>query len=244
MGLAAILVIGILAAAAVLVPGLLPGTNRTSSETPVSTPNPVDSVTTIRTEETPGTAVTVPTPEIPETTAPPVPTETMVIPATTTATVSATPTANASANRTLSGTKTGPAAQSNINASRPFSIGQAATDGKGQLTVDAVTWKDKMSDPTPSYAIGKKYLIVSITYENLLNGTAEVDTRSMTLKDGGGYGYDQAADVLLENPFNGKNFHPLEKRSGNLLFIVPPQATFLKLGYDFGSGNVATFQLT
>ena len=65
-----------------------------------------------------------------------------------------------------------------------------------------------MGDPTPSYAIGKKYLIVEITYENLQqNVTAEPDISGMVVKDGGGYAFDQVTDVTLEKPF-----YVLEKR--------------------------------
>jgi hypothetical protein len=130
--------------------------------------------------------------------------------------------------------------------SQPYSIGQSASDGKIKLTVNSITFKDKLSDPVPSYAIGKKYLIVEITYENLQqNVTATPDISGMMLKDGGGYSYDQANDVLLENPFYvyGKTVPPQEKRTGNMLFIVPPGATYLKFQYNFGA-NIATFQLT
>lgn len=104
-----------------------------------------------------------------------------------------------------------------------------------------------MGDPTPSYAIGKKYLIIDITYENLQrNVTAEVDLPRMAVKDAGGYAFDQVTDVTLENPFyfNGKTIPAQENRTGNMLFIVPPEATFLKFYYDFGEQKIAIFQLT
>ena len=112
--------------------------------------------------------------------------------------------------------------------------------------MNSITFKDKLSDPIPSYAIGKKYLIVEITYENLQqNITADPDINGMVVKDGGGYTFDQATDILLENPFYviGKSIPPQENRTGNMLFIVPQGATFLNLQYNFGT-NIATFQLT
>jgi hypothetical protein len=101
-----------------------------------------------------------------------------------------------------------------------------------------------MSDPTPSYAIGKKYLIVNITYENMQDATVEADSSRMLVTDGGGFPYEQVSDSLLEYPFTGKAIQPHEKRTGNVLFIVPPEATFLKFQYTFGNQQKVTFQLT
>jgi hypothetical protein len=128
-----------------------------------------------------------------------------------------------------------------------LSIGETATDGKGKLTVNSITFKDKMGDPTPSYAIGKKYLIVDITYENLQqNATAEPNISGMLVKDGGGYSYDQVTDVTLEKPFTffGKTVPPQEKVTGNMLYIVPPGASLLTFQYDFGDQFIVTYQIT
>jgi hypothetical protein len=111
--------------------------------------------------------------------------------------------------------------------------------------VNGISFKDKMSDPVPSYAVGKQYLIVNITYENLQqNATMDVDLSTMKVVDGGGYNYDPASDTALENVYTGKSILPREKRTGNLLFIVPPGATFLKLEYSVANQNPLTFQLT
>jgi hypothetical protein len=130
--------------------------------------------------------------------------------------------------------------------SQPFSIGASATDGKAKVTVNSVTFKDKLSDPIPSYAIGKKYLIVEITYENLQNATANPDTSGMLVKDGGGFTFEPASDGMLENPFyvNGKSISAHENKTGNMVYIVPPGATYLKFEYDFGDQLIAAFQLT
>ncbi|MGB9176685.1 MAG: DUF4352 domain-containing protein [Methanoregula sp.] len=113
------------------------------------------------------------------------------------------------------------------------------------MTVNSFTFKDKLSDPIPSYAIGKKYLIVDITYENVQqNATADTDTSGMLVTDGGGYIFEPASDSVLENPFNGKSVLPQESRTGNMVYIVPPEATFLKLQYNFGNQSIAKFQLT
>jgi hypothetical protein len=129
--------------------------------------------------------------------------------------------------------------------SQLLSVGQSAYDGKGKLTVHDFSFKDKMSDPTPSYAIGKKYLIVNITYENLhRNETVDADLSMMKVTDGGGYPSEPVSDIMLENVYTGKSILPQEKRTGNLLFIVPPGVTYLKLEYSSGNQNRATFQLT
>jgi hypothetical protein len=153
---------------------------------------------------------------------------------------------NASVNGTANVTPAVTKPLSNIDPSRPFSIGETATDGKGKLTVNGYSLKNQLSDPIPSYAIGKKYLIVSLTYENLQqNVTTEVNLKGMTVEDRGGFSFDRVTDdVMLENPFylSGKTVPPLENRTGNMAFIVPPEATFLKFGYDFGNQNIAVFQ--
>jgi hypothetical protein len=151
--------------------------------------------------------------------------------------VSATATTNASAQVTPTLLIT--------NSSQVLSVGQSAYDGTGNLTVNGFSFRDKMSDPTPSYAIGKQYLIVNITYENLnQNKTVDAHLSLMKVTDGGGFPYEPASDSLLENVYTGRSILPREKRTGNLLFIVPPQATYLKLQYTFGNQNSALFQLT
>ena len=68
-----------------------------------------------------------------------------------------------------------------------LSVGETAFDGKGNLTVNGFSFKDKMTDPTPAYAIGKQYLIVSITYQNLqIDKTIDVDLSPVNVTDGGG----------------------------------------------------------
>jgi hypothetical protein len=128
--------------------------------------------------------------------------------------------------------------------SQPYAIGQSATDGKSKVTVNSFSFKDKLSDPIPSYAIGKKYLIVEITYENLQNATVDANLNGMLVTDGGGFPFEPASDSALENPFIGKTIPPQQKQTGNIVFIVPPEATLLQLHYDFGNQNIAKFQLT
>jgi hypothetical protein len=66
----------------------------------------------------------------------------------------------------------------------------------------------------------------------------------MKVTDGGGFPYDPASDTLLENVYTGISILPQENRTGNLLFIVPPQAMYLKLEYSFGNQSTIKFQLT
>jgi len=128
--------------------------------------------------------------------------------------------------------------------SQPLSLGESAYDGKGTLTVNGISFRDKMSDPVPSYAVGRQYLIVNITYANLQqNETMDVDLSTMKVVDGGGYSYDPASDNALENAYTGRSILPAENRTGNLLFIVPPGAMFLKLEYRYGTQNPLTFTL-
>jgi hypothetical protein len=158
---------------------------------------------------------------------------------------STTVTANTTANQTANATAPVKTTLPITDPTRPLSVGQTAFDGKGKLTVHDFTFRDKMSDPTPSYAVGKKYLILNITYENLgRNATVDADTSMMKVTDGGGYPAEPTTDAILETPWNGKAILPQEKRTGNLLFIVPPTATYLKLEYTSATKNSAVFQLT
>jgi len=158
---------------------------------------------------------------------------------------STTVTTNTTTNVTANATTTVATTLTITSSSQPLSVGQSAYDGKGTLTVNDFTFKDKMSDPIPSYAVGKQYLIINITYENLQqNETVDAGLSQMKVTDGGGFPYDPASDTLLENVYTGTSILPQEKRTGNLLFIVPAGATYLKLEYSFGNQSTIKFQLT
>ncbi|WP_292346580.1 MULTISPECIES: DUF4352 domain-containing protein [unclassified Methanoregula] len=248
-GAIALVAIIIIAVVAGFVTGMIPGfgkDNATVPAPPAEEQAPATAVPTKHVTTSPTLKIT-PAPE--KTTIAPVP------PANGTTNVSATPAVNAtvtsaantSANVTASVTPSVTKPVSNIDASRSFSIGETATDGKGKLTLHGYSLKDKLKDPTPSNAIGKKYLILNITYENLqLNATTEVNLRGMTVEDAGSFAFDQVSDdPMLESPFylSGKTVPPLENRTGNMAFIIAPDATFLKFKYDFGDGKIAVFQL-
>jgi hypothetical protein len=243
-GLMAMVIIIILVVAAAFIPGMISGSNQSAT---TSVPGDQDPVTALPTQKTTQTTAPKLTAAPVKITTKPVPVTTVTTNASTTVTtnVSARATTNTSANVTANASTTVKPTPSPTFPTQPLSIGQGASDGKGKLTVNSVTFKDKLSDPIPSYAIGKKYLIVEITYENLQqNVTAEVNTNAMLVKDGGGYTFEQASDSMLENPFIvKKTVPPRENRTGNMVFIVPPSATFLKFEYNFGA-NIATFQLT
>jgi hypothetical protein len=247
LGLIAIVVIILLIAAAAYIPGMIPGTNQPSATTPVPTTDGKNPITTLPTQKTTQTTVPVLTTAPAKVTTTPVPTTVVKTNVSTkvTSNASATGTTNVSTKGTSNASTTVPTTLSITNTSQSLSVGQSATDGKARVTVNVFTFKDKLSDPVPSYAIGKKYLIVNITYENLQqNKTTDVNLNAMAVTDAGGYAFEQASDVLLENPFIGNTILPQQNRTGNMLFIVPPEATFLKFQYDFGNQIIAKFQLT
>ena len=249
MGVAALVVIVVLAAVAGFATGMIPGfsqENSTAPATPAKEQTPATTIPTMKVTTSPPPKTT-PTPG--ETTVTTSPDTNMTTRASATPAANATMTAaaNTTGNVTASVTPSVTKPLSNIDASRPFSIGETATDGKGKLTLHGYSVKDKLKDPTPSNAIGKKYLILNITYENLQqNATTEVDLKGMTVEDAGSFAFDQVTDdPMLENPFyfSGKTVPPLENRTGNMAFIISPDATFLKFRYNFGDGKIATFQL-
>jgi hypothetical protein len=241
--LAAGIVVIILALVGASLSGMIPGfrllsntTHSPANETPQAT-----LTTTTTPAETP-----VVTPSPAEVTATPVPATVVTTAAAAAVTVnaSATVSANVSATSTENATANVTAAMTITSSSQPLSLGQSAYDGKGTLTVNGFSFKDKMSDPVPSYAVGRQYLIVNITYENVQqNETLDAGLSTMKVVDGGGYSYDPVSDNTLENVYTGTSILPLEKRTGNLLFIVPPGAMFLKLEYRSGNQNPLTFSL-
>lgn len=244
-GVIALVIIIILVAAAVFIPGMISGTNQSATTPAPEDETPITTLPTLKTTRT--TAPVRTTASMAETTTL-VPTTTKKNASTTVTTnVSRTITTNTSTNTTTNASVTVKKTPVITNTSKVLSIGETATDGKGKLTVNSIAFKDKMGDPTPSYAIGKKYLIVDITYENLQqNVTAEPNISGMLVKDGGGYAFDQIADVTLEKPFTfvGKTVPPQEKVTGNMLYIVPPGATLLTFQYDFGDQFIVTYQIT
>ena len=246
-GLIALVAVIFLVVVVSFVPGMLSGTNQTAETTPAPTPDHKDPVTTVPTRKTTQTTAPAVTPSPTKKQNSTDPAMALVMNATGTMNVSTTATANVSANVTANVTPAVTKPLSNIDASKPFSIGDTATDGKGKLTLNGYSIKDKLGDPIPSYAIGKKYLILNITYENLqLNKTADVDLKGMTVRDTGGFTFEQITDdAMLDNPFylNGKTVPPRENRTGNMAFIINPDATFLKFEYNFGDGKNAVFQL-
>lgn len=246
-GLAAVAAVIFFIIIAAFISGMTPGTNQSSTTTPTPAMHNQNSGTALPTRITtqpPAPALT-PAPAKVQTTAVPTTVVTTNPSTKVTSNASATVTTNVSAKVTSNVSAAVTITPSITNTSHPLSIGQSATDGKAKVTVNSITFKDKLSDPVPSYAIGKKYLIVDITYENLQqNKTADANLNAMAVTDAGGYAFEKASDVLLENPFIGNTILPQQNRTGNMLFIVPPEATFLKFQYDFGDQIVATFQLT
>ena len=238
MGAAAVIVLILIAAS---FSGMIPGTSQKADGTPApqtQSPTPAPAIQKTIPAKTPTPAPVKTTTRV-TTTA--VPVKTTVTVPTGVSAGAANVSVNATANASVTVTQILPV----TNASQLLSIGQTAYDGKGNLTVTSVAFRDKMSDPTPSYAIGKQYLVVSVTYQNLqLNQTIDADLSSVKVTDGGGYTYEPVSDILLETPFMGTAIPSRERRTGNLLFIVPPQATFLKLHYSTANQTGATFQLT
>lgn len=233
----------VLALVGAFLSGMIPGFKLVSN----TTPSPANGTpqTPLTTPATTKTTAPPATPSPVQTTAP-VPTTVVTTAATTTVTAnaSATVTANVSATSAANATANVTAAMTITPSSQPLSPGQGAYDGKGTLTVNDISFKDKMSDPVPSYAVGRQYLIVNITYENVQqNETLDAGLSTMKVVDGGGYSYDPVSDNALENVYTGTSILPQEKRTGNLLFIVPPGATFLKLEYRSGNQNPFTFML-
>ena len=248
-GLIAIAVVILLAVIAAFVTGMIPGIGQSPDETPAPADTPVTVLPTQKTTQT--TAPKMTTAPAKVTTKPPVTGETTNtstnVTVNATATITMNSSANVTANVTANATTTATPAPTPTFPTQPLSIGQSASDGKGKLTLNGYSIKDKIGDPIPSYAIGKKYLILNITYENLqLNKTADVDLKGMTVQDTGGFAFEQITDdAMLDNPFylNGKKVPPLENRTGNMAFIINPDATFLKFEYNFGDQKNAVFQL-
>jgi hypothetical protein len=222
--------------------GMIPGIRQSPADTSAPAAGNLDTVTTVVTR-TPAQEGTNSPAETPPTSVP-----TTVAAVNLSAPGDGSASTSAAVNTTPTGAvETSPTAKitpSRTYATQPVPLGQEAFDGKGTLNVNGFSFRDKMSDPLPSYAVGKKYLIVNITYANVQeNETVDTNLSLMKVTDGGGFPYEPVSDPLLENVYNGKSILHGEKRTGNLLFLVPPEATYLKLEYRFGNQSRATFLL-
>lgn len=134
-----------------------------------------------------------------------------------------------------------------------FSIGETATDGELNITLNSVRFVDVIENDNQFLEVeaseGKEFVILDITVENLKSDeTQRISTLLSTeVFDGEGYTYNEdfSASVALEKGFIGGEILPGKKKRGELVFEVPKDVAELQFAFKFDvfTGTTALFDL-
>jgi len=134
-----------------------------------------------------------------------------------------------------------------------LSIGETATDGIQQFTVNSEQFADKLNtqnnigqDKGPSQ-IGNQFLILDISIENpLSDSSTQTVTRSQfSMTDSDRYSYPCSKDTLyLDQGFPSELFiSPGERVRKYFAFEVPMNPKGLKMTYTFNSGKTVVYSV-
>lgn len=138
---------------------------------------------------------------------------------------------------------------------KKFSVGERAVTEGAAVTVNWVKWvKHVESDNEyviePNVAEGKKYIIVDLTVENLLeNKSISLGTfLSMELQDDEGYTYgsDYLTYSAIEKAFTSGEIPPGGKRRGRVLFKISRDTKDLNFNFNYewtDVSSISTFDL-
>lgn len=132
-----------------------------------------------------------------------------------------------------------------------FEVGESATDGKVSITVNSARATRVIDENDNRFMVsdapvGRKYLIVDITVENLQDDmTVSNSTSRMSLYDGEDYKYDSSwsATSNLAQEFKGSDILPEMKRRGQVAFDVPENASGIQFAYLFDTGMTAVINI-
>lgn len=134
-----------------------------------------------------------------------------------------------------------------------LSIGETATDGILQFTVNSEQFADKLNtqnnlgrDIEPSQ-IGDQFLILDITVEYPpSDSTTQIVTQSQfSMTDSDGYSYHFSQDTMFmdQGLSGGFMISPGEKVRKYFAFEVPINPKNLKLTYTFNSGKTVVYSI-
>ncbi len=134
-----------------------------------------------------------------------------------------------------------------------FNVGDTATDNELKVTVNDVKFVSKINEKDTKFLVveapsGKQYALIDITVENVLSETQIISVLTqMTILDQGGYNYivDFEGLTALDKSFKDGGILPGMKKRGVVVYLVPSDATDLKLQYSFESfaGTIAVFDI-
>ena len=136
-----------------------------------------------------------------------------------------------------------------------FNVGDTATDNELKVTLNNVRFTPKIDEKNNQFSVakapsGKQYAIVDITIENILSdNTQTVYTPLLTSivdQDGYTYNIDYEGLIALDKSFKDGEVLPNMKKSGEIAYLVPTDATDLKFIYKFDvftGGTSAIFDI-
>ena len=142
-----------------------------------------------------------------------------------------------------------------------FKVGESASDGRLKITVDGVSFKDKITYSQTTEIVGEEYtssfdfkpkeryqfLILDITIENLQTDKTSLISSLLFFKvsDADGYSYDYSlGTAYLDRKWEDGDILPGMKKRGSVAFEVPKNPVGLKFAFQFDiAGQTAVFEL-
>ena len=135
-----------------------------------------------------------------------------------------------------------------------FNIGDTTTDDELKITVNNVRFTTKIDELNNEFLVakaqsGKQYVIIDITIENILpDQTQAISTFGLTSvidQDGYEYTLDFEGLVALDKSFKDGEVLPGMKKRGEVVYLVPNDATDLKFRYKFDlfTGTTVIFDI-
>lgn len=134
-----------------------------------------------------------------------------------------------------------------------FNVGETATDGELEVTLNNIRYARKIDERNDEFYFaeapeGKQYVIVDLTVKNILKDKTQIiSTFDTEVIDSDGYAYDTdlGASIALDKPFKDGDLLPGMKRRGEIAYEIPVSAKDLKFIYKFDVlGATAVFNLS
>lgn len=142
-----------------------------------------------------------------------------------------------------------------------FKVGESASDGRLKITVNGVSFKDKITYSQTTEIMGEEYtssfdfkpkenyqfLVLDITIENLQTDKTSSISSLLFFKisDADGYSYDYSlGTAYLDRKWEDGDILPGMKKRGSVAFEVPKNPVGLKFAFQFDiAGQTAVFEL-
>ena len=134
--------------------------------------------------------------------------------------------------------------QSESSKNQTFNVGESATDNEIKVTLTEINFVSKIDEKNPDFLIdkippGKQYIIIDLVIENILSDKTQVISIlshiNLIDQERNKYNIDFNGLNALNKKFKDGGILPGMKKSGGLVYLVPIEATGLKLIYPFDS---------